>query len=223
VRRAEPEGWDLFDRGARRNRFGRASSARAAALRIDRLRRRRIRVMQHLLIAAAAVGLGALLIALRFEPNPAWIKGVALTERFDSVFAAVESGVPPEAIDEPGLDVALVSLPKGAAPVHMITGGAGGQCYGFYWNETRGPVARALVPGLACEPGPAITTSGHNVYHRQTPIASGHLPVGRNAFDWNDVLPDEQRVRPWVIPALILLGGFGVSMLVRASRVALDG
>jgi hypothetical protein len=100
----------------------------------------------------------------------------------------------------------------------MFTGAAGGDCYSFYWNDVRGPVARMLVGTLPCEPSAVSVQSGHHVYHRQTPWASGHLPVPGIAFDWDDVLPPVERLRPWVIPALLALGVAGLFLAVGATR-----
>ena len=222
VRRADPSGWDLLVAGARRSHHERASSARAAASRIERLRRRRVGVIERLGAAAALVGAIALLVAVQLERNPARDAAEVLVANIDSAYAAVEAGTRIDAIDLPGLTAALVPLPAGAAPVSMIIGMAGGQCYAFYWNDVRGPVARALAPGLACEPGAAVTMAGHNVYHRQTPVVSDHLPMFGTRFEWEEILPSEQRIRPWILPAAIVLFGASLSLAVRASRIALD-
>lgn len=222
VRRVDPYGWDLLVAGVRRSHHQRASSARAAATHFERVRGRRVGVIQRLAAAAALVGVIALLVAVQLERNPARDAAEVLAADIDATYAAVAAGTPIGDIDVPGLTAASVPLPAGAAPVAMVTGSAGGQCYAFYWNDARGPVARALVPGLVCEPSAAITTSAHNVYHRQTPVASGHLPMSGSRFEWEDVLPPEQRIRPWILPAVILLGGAALSLAVRASRVALS-
>jgi hypothetical protein len=221
VRRAEPHGWDLLVAGVRRSHYERASSARAAASRIERVRRRRVGLVERLGAVVALVGAIALLFAVQLERNPARDAAEALATSIDFTYAAVEAGTPIDAIDLPGLTAAMVPLPSGAAPVSIITGMAGGQCYAFYWNEVRGPVARTLAPGLACEPAPVVTMTGHNVFHRQTPAASDHLPVLGDRFEWEGVLPSEQRTRPWIFPAVVLLFGAALSLAVRASRVAL--
>jgi len=220
VRRADPNGWDLLVSGARRSHYERASSARAAASRIERLRRRRVGVIERLGAAIALVGAIALLFVVQLERNPARDAAEVLVTNIDSAYAAVEAGTPIGAIDLPGLTAASVALPAGA-PVSMITGMAGGQCYAFYWNDARGPVARTLVPGLPCAPSAVATMPGHNVYYRQTPAVSDHLPMLGAHFEWEGVLPPEQRMRPWILPAVILLFGAALSLAVRASRVAL--
>jgi len=220
VRRAAPNGWDLLVSGARRSHYERASSARAAASRIERLRRRRVGVIERLGAAIALVGAIALLFVVQLERNPARDAAEVLVTNIDSAYAAVDAGVPIGAIDLPGLTAASVALPAGA-PASMITGMAGGQCYAFYWNDARGPVARTLVPGLPCAPSAVATMPGHNVYYRQTPAVSDHLPMLGAHFEWEGVLPPEQRMRPWILPAVILLFGAALSLAVRASRVAL--
>jgi len=82
-------------------------------------------------------------------------------------------------------------------------------------------VARTLVPGLPCAPSAVATMPGHNVYYRQAPAVSDHLPLYSIQFEWEGVLPPEQRIRPWILPAVILLFGAALSLAVRASRVAL--
>jgi hypothetical protein len=64
--------------------------------------------------------------------------------------------------------------------------------------------------------------AGHNVYHRQTPVVSDHLPVFGTGFEWEEILPAEQRMRPWILPVVIVLVGGALSLGVRASRIALD-
>ena len=222
MRRADPDGWDLLVAGVRRSHHERASTAQAVASRIERLRRRRVRVIERLGAAAALVGAIALLFAVQLERNPARDAAEALVANIDSAYAAVEAGTPIDSIDLPGLAAASVSLPAGAAPVSMITGKAGGECYAFYWNDVRGPVARALAPGLTCQPAAVITMAGHNVYHRQTPVVSDHLPMVGTGFEWEEILPAEKRIRPWILPVVIVLVGGALSLGVRASRIALD-
>jgi hypothetical protein len=222
VRRADPHGWDLLVAGVRRSHHDRASSARAAAVQIERARRRRVGVIRRLGTAAALVVVIAVLVAVQLERNPARDAAEVLAAGIDSAYASLQTGTPISAIDPPGLTAASVPLPYGAAPVSMIIGMAGGQCYAFYWNDVRGPVARTLVPGLACEPAAVVTQTGHNVYRLQTPEASDHLPMAGGGFNWEEVLPPEQRIRPWIFPAVILLCGATLSLGVRASRVALD-
>jgi len=172
-------------------------------------------------VAAAIAVFLVLLGATRMERNPVRGEAEALSAVFDAAYASVIAGNPVASVTAPGLTAAVVSLPRGADDVVMLTGLAGGECYAFYWNAVRGPVARVLVDGLPCEPGAAATTSGHNVYHRQTPSVSGHLPTPGAVFDWDGVYPDAQRVRPWFIPVAILLGGIGLWLAVLASRLAL--
>jgi hypothetical protein len=221
VRPAQPEGWDLYASGRHRGHYRRASIARATAVRLDRIRSRRVGIALRSGAALAVVGLIALGLVFRMEANPDRAAAEVLTGRMDAAYQSVRAGTPIASVDAPGFAAEVVPLPTGGE-VNMLTGAAGGECYSFYWNDTRGPVARVLVGSLPCEPSPSSVQSGHNVYHRQTPVVAGHLVVpGGTGFDWEGVLPPVERQRPWIIPMLIGLGAVVLSLVVGATRVAL--
>ena len=220
VRAVRPGAWDLLVAGRRRDSYRRASSARAAADRLESVRRRSVGIFVR--AAAAVLLIGLIVVGARYplEPDPARRPSVALAAQMDTAYHAVLAGGSIEAADRPGLRAAVVTVPYGD-DLMMLTGEAAGRCYALYWNERRGPVARGLVPGLACEPSAALAQSAHNVYHSQTPPVAGHLPDLAGSFDWDHVLPAPERLRPWLIPTGVLLGAAALWLLVGASRVAL--
>jgi len=221
IRLASPTGWDLLASGVVRGHYSRASSAKASAERLERLSIRRGGVGLRLAGALALVGLIAVGTALRLELNPDRSAAEALVERIDAAHGAVLGGAPISSISDPDFEAAVVALPN-SADVLMLTGEAGGDCYSFYWNDSRGPVARVLVEALPCEPSASSVQIGHNTYQRQTPAISGHLAGPGGGFDWEDVLPPMQRQRPWILPVMVGLAGAILSLIVGASRVALD-
>ena len=222
VRRIGPGVWDLLVAGTRRGRYRRASMAVAAAERREGLRRRRHGTWVRIAVAALLGLFVGVVAAVGPEANPAHGAAGDLAVRLDDAHAAVAAGQPIASAAGHGIAAAEVAIPYGD-PVLMLTGEAAGTCYALYWNDRRGPVARALVSGMPCEPSAAAAQSSHNVYHRQTPPVAGHLPIAvdRSSFDWADVLPDPERMRPWALPASILLGGLALWFLVGASRAAL--
>jgi hypothetical protein len=220
VQPVEPSGWELVAAGVSLGHYARASTAKAAAARLDRTRSRRAAIGLRVGALIAAAGLIAGVMSLRMEPNPARAAAANLADRIDAAHGEVAAGAAMTSIDDPVLAAAVVPLPTGGE-MNIITGEAAGDCYAFYWSKTRGPVARLLVPDLPCMPSAAMVQSAHNVYHRQTPAVAGHLPTFGAVFDWEGVLPPVRRQRPWVIPALLGLGAATLLLLVDSSRVLL--
>lgn len=218
--RASRGGWSLLRSGKALGHYGRASTARSAARRHHLARSSRRAIALRVGAAVAASLLAVLVVAFRMEAHPARAEAELLAARIDAAHAAAVGGAPIDTVGGEGLAAAEVPIPR-ADPVLMLTGEAGGTCYAFYWNDLRGPVARALVAGLPCEPHASAATSAHNVYHRQTPAISGHLPRGGSVFDWDVVLPPPERIRPWAIPLGVGLAAVVLLLLVDASRIGL--
>jgi hypothetical protein len=215
-----PSGWRLYVSGRPAGHFARASSARMAAARVERRRRRRHRLAARGALIAALVAVIAVLGATRMTDNPARRDAAALAAEIETAHTAIRAGAPPASVVSSRVDAAIVDIPRGD-PVVMISGEAAGRCYVMYWNERRGPVARWLVDGLPCRPDAAAATSAHNVYHAQTPAAAGHLPWFNDAFDFDDILPPEQRQQPWTLPAMLAAATAALIATVDATKLML--
>jgi hypothetical protein len=215
-----PSGWQLRIAGRPGGCFSRASSARMAAARIERRRRKRLRLGAAGAVIATLIALIAVLGTARMSDNPARPEAETLAAEMEAGHAAIRSGAPPTSVVSDRIEAAVVEIP-GGDPIIMLSGEAAGRCYVMYWNERRGPVSRWLVDGLPCRPDAAAATSGHNVYHAQTPAVSGHLPLSNPAWDFDDILPPEQRQQPWWVPAVLATAASALLVAVDATRVML--
>ena len=218
-----PSEWQLSIGMRPRSRHRRASSARAAAERLERLRRRRSGLYSHSSILVAAAVVLVLILPYQHQTNPSYEPALELTTGMQSAFEDITADRADTSDFVPAsssFDGAVV--PRNGTDLEVLVGTSNNECYVMFWGPDYRPRAGVLVSSLACRAEAVLGTSVEANYKRFTPTETHHLP-GTSAFNWERVLPPPTRLPRWYFPAVIGLAFVLLRSLVSVSMVAHAG
>lgn len=216
--RIEAEGpmqWRLRRRGRAVGLYDSLTSAKAAAARIDRVRRRRAALLRWSLLMLAGLTAIALILAVRTTTNPVHAPSAGFVAGMQQAHQSIAEGrtVPGDySVDENGFTGAVVARPGPETPYDVLMGEYAGRCYVMFWQPGFLPQGGVLDSSLECVPSTAIFGIA-NSYEAVSPAADRHLPglVGEDIV-WESLLPPERHIRWWVVPAVIA----GFFVVIRA-------
>ena len=191
-----------------------ASRLAATAEALGRARRR------YLVILGVAIVLAGLAWAVRLVPDEAHASGLAATAALDTRFEAVRDDtlrLPQEPGDLGDQVEGAQRRMREGVDVHLLVRRDGARCYGLWWNADMVRNGRLVASNRPCAAETFVASNRVNDFDRAGPIEQD--PAA--AYDWSNVVPEPIRLRFWFIPGVILLGGVGLSMLVRLSILAI--
>jgi hypothetical protein len=212
------------DRPHERSRPARGGRSRPAAVGADagaarRRARNRSLVRDALVLALVVAGLAALWPS-RLVANEDLPPAEALADRFDAAYARIRAGASigttPTEI-EPGIEA--IRWDRGGQQRWAMTGEAGSDCYALWWDEDGVRRARTLPSTMPCAPSSTVSSPRPEHFER----IGRALRDTSGGYDWAPLLPDPYRYRLWFLPALIVLGGIGLSAAVRMTIAVLTG
>ncbi len=184
----------------------------------QRQRRSLARHGSTLLVLAVVLSVGWV---FRFTPNEDRGLGEAAAARLDAAYADVVAGAVTvgegTTLVAPQVQAATLSLASGDVVVLVTT--TGKDCYVLWWDADLVRHGRIVDDQLPCEPAPVVTSMRPIHFERAGPaVRDPGVP-----YPWQDVLPDPERLRYFVLPGAILGLGAMLSILVRMSIVVITG
>ncbi len=175
---------------------------------------------RYLVVLGVVVVLLAVAFAVRQVPDEAYGSGLSATAALDARFAAVRDGelelpeTPGDLGD--GIQGAQLELREGVA-VWVLVRQDGDRCYGMHWDDALIRSGRTVASNRPCVAATFVASNRPTDFDR-----AGRFERDPGAvYDWTPVLPDPMRLRFWFLPAVIVLGGVALSMLVRLSVLAI--
>lgn len=168
-------------------------------------------------MAIALVGI-LLAVAIRDVPNPDRPQAMEATEALDEAVEAVRSGsvdltsAPQQVV--PGVTGAAV----GSERRPLLVSEAAGHCYSLLQTETGDQVGQRFSESWECDPSSAMLLIGPQRGRTQLPPTPSAEP-----YDWEPLLPDPTRWRPWYLAAVIVLSGVAIGAGARMAITLISG
>jgi len=208
-----PSRWLLTVSGKAHSRYTTASAAKVEAERLDRHRRRNFKLVRLGVALGIVIALSGEVGWARIGPSPDRAAAETLVARVDTAYRAIEDDAA-SADDFTGTSTdvrgAHVTLASGEE-LTVLLGEAAKECYVLYWSPDRPRTTGVLdvSEGVPCDAGVAIRM--------------WNLDWSQSGASWGSILPAETQERAWFLPAVAVLFGVGLSLLIRFMIVLLTG
>lgn len=171
-----------------------------------------------LLLVVAALGVAW---TLREIPNPDLPPARVLAADMEAVYRQQRAGEVPigTSVIDVADGIAAVMVARPAGDRWVLTGTAGHDCYAMWWDEAGERRVRTVPSDLECTPSAWLTAPHPSAFERIGPAVDEDAA----AAAWDAILPEPYVLRPWYLPAVVVLAGLGLSAVVRITIALLTG